>query len=156
MFQKQTLGGRIVSFVFVWMVVDLQILASKLKVHAAIRILSEVSLYKLLSAEIKLPRYLKSFTSSVLSTVRPTWNPYCYVALILCGIHFIRLVLVCCILMHHIPVALATLSTFSCMPFFVCERRRTSYAKSASSSRVVIHHTSDIDRSMFAFFTHCQ
>ena len=34
----------------------------------------------------------------------------------------------------------------------VWERRRTPSANSASSSRVVTHHTSDIGRSMFAFF----
>ena len=45
-------------------IVDCQMLGSLLKACAAMSILVKISFSMLLSAEMKLPRYLKSFTSS--------------------------------------------------------------------------------------------
>ena len=80
---------------------------------------------------------------------------------LVCWFNFTRLVLVGCILRPTVIAVLSTLSVFSCVPF--CEWERRQYHpricdaviidEAASSSRVVSPRTSNLGRSLVAFFT---
>ena len=81
-----------------------------LKGCAVIPILVEIFFSMLQSADMKLPRYLKLFSSSIIS-------PLTIVSVLVCGFKLISLVLVGCILRPTVLAELSTLSVSLAHPF---------------------------------------
>ena len=99
---EQTLDLYIFSLVLVWRIVDFHMLVSLIKDCVGMQILVDISFSILLSAEMKLPRYLKAFTS--ISTF------YLTVVFMYCAFSFMSLFFVGCFLRATISTALSTLS----------------------------------------------